>query len=468
MTTILAAINSKYIHTSLGLRYINAYCQQQGLETYLMEETINTPILTVLTRITAKNPKIVGLEVRIWNRNYVFALSALLRQVLPEVVLILGGPEVMFNPKEVKRQQPQINYVIAGEGEELMVNLLRQLEAGQKPVLPGLPTVVEDLSILPFPYPDLKKVLSQHKICYYECSRGCPFNCSYCLSGISHLVRQRPLQLVLEDLDRFIAAGVTLLKFVDRTYNLDEKYYLPILQHLAAAATTATFHLEIKADLLSDRVMDFLDTVPAGRFQMEIGVQSTNPQTLKAIGRSDDWEKLKSNVKRLLASGRIHVHMDLIAGLPYEGLKEYAQSFNDVYALGPQMLQLGFLKVLHGTVMEQKAEEYGLTYMQEPPYEVLSTRYLHYNDMRFLKILEEVFEGTYNSGRFPRTLAYLVKCWRQDAFAFYTELTKWWIKQDMFGIGHKPADIAAALWNFGKDTLPEEIMSGNPYFYCLR
>lgn len=457
MKTILAAVNSKYIHTALGLRYINAYCQQQGLDTTLMEETINTPILTVLSRLTASNPDIIGLDVHIWNRTYVFELVTLLRQVLPEVVLLLGGPEVMFDPQGVRKSLPQIDYVIIGEGEEVMARLLRDLEAGRKPLLSEQPALVQDLSVLPFPYPDLAAVLNQHKICYYECSRGCPFQCSYCLSGISHAVRQRPLKLVIQDLDRFIAAGVPLLKFVDRTYNLDEDYYLPILEHLAKAQTKATFHLEIKVDLLSARVLDFLDTVPKGRFQMEIGVQSTNPQTLKAIGRQDDWVKLKTNVQRLLNAGRIHIHMDLIAGLPYEGLKEYAQSFNDVYRLQPQMLQLGFLKVLHGTVMEKTATEHGLVYMQQPPYEVLATKYLPYKDLRFLKVMEEVFEVTYNSGRFPRMLAYLVDYWHQDAFAFYSTLTDWWIQRGLFGIGHKPAEVTALLLSFVKDRLSDSL-----------
>jgi radical SAM superfamily enzyme YgiQ (UPF0313 family) len=285
---------------------------------------------------------------------------------------------------------------------------------------------VQDLSILPFPYPDLDAVIKQHKICYYECSRGCPFHCAYCLSGISHAVRRRPLALVLADLQRFMDAGVPLVKFVDRTYNLDEDYYVPILKFLAEAKTDTTFHLEIKADLLSEKVLAFLKTVPQGRLQMEIGVQSTNSATLKAVGRVNDWQELKHNVQLLLSFNNMHIHLDLIAGLPYEDLASYSKSFDDAYALRPQMLQLGFLKVLPVRLWNKMHKTYGLVYMEEPPYQVLRNKYLSYEDLAFLEIFTEVFDLTYNSGLFPRLLDYLVQLEAAGAFAFYKKLSLWW------------------------------------------
>ena len=245
-----------------------------------------------------------------------------------------------------------------------------------------------NLDRLPFPYPDLEEIVSRHKIVYYEASRGCPFHCAYCLSGISHSVRRRRLSLVLADMDRFMQAGVKLVKFVDRTYNLDESYYLPIMEYLASADTDAVFHFEIKADILSRKVIDFLKTVPRGRFQLEIGVQSTNPEVLQAVGRQDNWERLRENVSSLLDAGNMHIHMDLIAGLPLENLNSFASSFNDVYGLHPHALQLGFLKVLPGTVMDREALRHGMVYMDQPPYEILSNRYVTYKEIRFLKILE--------------------------------------------------------------------------------
>jgi radical SAM superfamily enzyme YgiQ (UPF0313 family) len=468
MKILFVAVNSQYIHTALGMRYITEYCRTKKLPVQLLEESINTPILNCLIKITEQKPDVVGLSVHIWNRNYVFQLIKMLRQVLPQLIIMVGGPEVMFAGTKVQKLLPQVNYVICGEGEELVSDLLTilvnnedSLDAHTFKVVgnaDGTPAVVQDLSILPFPYPDLDAVSKQHKICYYECSRGCPFHCAYCLSGISHAVRRRPLALVLADLQRFMDAGVPLVKFVDRTYNLDEDYYVPILKFLAAAQTNTTFHLEIKADLLSDKVLAFLKTVPQGRLQMEIGVQSTNSETLKAVGRVNDWQELKHNVQLLLSFNNMHIHLDLIAGLPYEDLVSYSKSFNDTYALKPQMLQLGFLKVLPGTVMEQKAEDYGLVYMEEPPYQVLRNKYLSYENLAFLEIFTEVFDLTYNSGLFPRLLDYLVRLENAGAFAFYKKLSLWWRKKELFGKGHTAAHTTELLYNFCTEVYPQELV----------
>ena len=486
MRTVFVGTNSKYIHTALGLRYINEYMKENGLETELVEVTANEPVLTVLARLTAVamtsdhkasgvekdgSGLVFGLEVHIWNRDYVLELAGLLRKVLPRCVILLGGPEVMFRPVETLEKVTAADMIVCGEGEESVLNLLRHLEAGGS-VIPGcpeeeipgiacrrddgsiaapaVPTVVEDLDILPFPYPDLEQVLADHKIPYYECTRGCPFHCAYCLSGISHQVRRRSLPLVLADLDRFIAAGVPLLKFVDRTYNLDESYFLPIMEHLAAADTDATFHFEIKADILSPRVLDFLKTVPPGRFQLEIGVQTTNPEVLRVIGRQDHWDRLAANVKELLAAGNMHIHMDLIAGLPLEDMASFGRSFNDVYGLRPHMLQLGFLKVLPGTVMEKGTERYGLVYMDRTPYEILSTGVVSYEEMRFLKVLENVFDLTGNSGNFPFSINYWEKRYEGDVFRFFTDLTRLYLERGMFGVGHNVLAVAELLHRFAE------------------
>lgn len=299
-------------------------------------------------------------------------------------------------------------------------------------------------------------MLAEHKIVYYECTRGCPFNCAYCLSGISRSVRKRPLELVLRDLDRFIAAGVPLVKFVDRTYNLDEKYFLPMMRHLAQADTNATFHFEIKADILSEHVMDFLATVPKGRFQLEIGIQSTHQPTLKAINRQDNWEKLAANVKRLLSFGNMHIHVDLIAGLPYEDLPTFAKSFDDVYGLGADMLQLGFLKVLPGTQMRRETEQHDLRYMDEPPYEILATKYMPYEDMLYLKHLDNILDQTANSGGFKYTLRALLRASGMTAFAFYKQLTQWWVKAGFYPQTHNAKGVAAILKQFIEENYVEQ------------
>lgn len=459
MKIILTAIGSKYIHTALGLRSIRAYVAAKGIKAELIEDSAQTPLLSVLAEITAQEPDIVGLSVHIWNKNYVYSLIRLLRKVMSQLKIVCGGPEVSFAPERIFNECQEIDYIVMGEGEETFVELVRALACGGKipahvaykcdgkVVASGGTAVVEDLNVLEFPYPDLPEVVAAKKIVYYECTRGCPFNCSYCLSGISRNVRKRSLEEVYEDLDKFIAAGVPLVKFVDRTYNLDENYYLPIMQHLAEAKTNATFHFEIKADLLSDRVLKFLENVPKGRFQFEIGVQTTNPPTLQAINRRDDWQKLTENVTRLLKSGKIHLHLDLIAGLPYEGLAEFEKSFNDVYALQPHMLQLGFLKVLPGTQMEKQRAEHELVYMDEPPYEILATKYIAYADLRFLKVLEDVFDHTYNSGRFAHTLAYLTAL-EGSAFRFYSKFARWWQARGEYPLGHNVRGVTKLLYEF--------------------
>lgn len=462
MQVLLTAINSKYIHTGLGIRYVGEYAKENGHKVDLLEETINSPILAVLEKIMEHKADVFGFSVHIWNKPFVFKLISMLHKLRPEAKIVVGGPEVAFDAERIFTELPVIDYIIQGEGELVFTALLNSLEnngavpqhiayvKNGKVELNGGITVVEDLSILPFPYPDLVKINNEHKIVYYECTRGCPFNCAYCLSGISRQVRKRPLELVLRDLDRFIAAGVSLVKFVDRTYNLDEKYFLPMLQHLAAADTDATFHLEIKADILTDKVLDFLATVPKGRFQMEIGIQSTHQETLKAINRQDNWERLASNVRRLLSLGNMHIHVDLIAGLPYENLPTFAKSFNDVYGLEADMLQLGFLKVLPGTQMRKETEKHGLLYMDEPPYEILATKYMPYADMQFLKRLENVLDQTGNSGSFKHILKMLISKNGGDAFAFYKELTCWWVDNGFYPQTHNAKGTAEIIYKYIK------------------
>ena len=503
MQAFFIGINSKYIHTALGIRYVTEYCRERGLAAHMLEATVNEPVLSVLIRITEKiescsvaenEPVLIGLDVHIWNRRFVMELGELLRKILPDSFLMLGGPEVMFQPGKVFEEARFADFIVCGEGEEATAEFLQRLadlgqeEAGTvsscgiqriarenvswwKSLLPAgiacrdesgeigvpdKPLVVKNLDRLPFPYPDLDEVAAQHKIIYYEASRGCPYRCAYCLSGISHSVRRRSMKLVLEDMDRFMKVGAELVKFVDRTYNLDENYYLPIMQYLAAADTKTVFHFEIKADILSPRAVKFLQTVPKGRFQLEIGVQSTDPDVLRVIGRKDNWELLKENVTALRERGNIHLHLDLIAGLPLESLEIFARSFDDVYGLHPHALQLGFLKVLSGTEMEKVSGLYGLVYMDRPPYEILSTGCMNYREMRFLKILEEVFDLTANSGRFIFTLAYLSEQVGQgSAFVFYRELTEWYRQKKLAGLGHNAMETAGMLFTYVKERQPE-------------
>lgn len=472
MKVIFTAINSKYIHTALGLRYISEYCKSQGHDVILIEETINTQLLTILEKLMSEEADVFAFSVHIWNKPVVYKLISMLKKLRPQAVIIAGGPEVAFDAAKIFAEQPAIDYIVQGEGELVVAELLEAwqdntavpqhvayIENGNVNLNGGV-TVIEDLAALPFPYPDLPQVIAEHKIVYYECSRGCPFNCSYCLSGISRSVRKRPLEMVLADLQRFIEAKTPLVKFVDRTYNLDEEYFLPIMEYLAAADTDTTFHFEIKADLITPKVLDFLKKVPQGRFQLEIGIQTTNPPTLKAINRRDNWEKLAYNVQEILQAGNMHIHLDLIAGLPYEGITEYEKSFNDVYALQPQMLQLGFLKVLPGTQMSRETDCHKLIYMDEPPYEILATAYMPYKEMQLLKRLENVFEQVYNSGCFANTLR-LLTAKEASTFEFYRRLTEWWVKNGHYPQAHNSRGTAKILYDYIDEHINEETVKTN-------
>ena len=469
MKTLLVAINSKFIHTNLGMRDLYATAKAKGKHVEFLEEAIQTPVLTVLAKITAYEPDVVGINVHIWNRDYVFALAELLRQVNTNVKILLGGPEVGFTPAQAFADCPVADYVLMGEGEETIVKIITLLEKQQivrdehiaarlePSTWQGTPAVLEDLSQLPFPYEeDLAEMVQAHKILYYECTRGCPFTCSYCLSGITKHVRRRPLDMVKRDLLRFVAAKAPLVKFVDRTYNLGEDYFLPLWRFLASLATDTVFHFEIKVDLFTEEVLAFLATVPPHRFQFEVGVQTTNPQVLKAIGRQDNWEKLSHNVKVLVEKANIPVHIDLIAGLPYEDLASFIRSFNMVYGLKPTVLQLGFLKVLPGAAITGQKEEFGMVYMHHPPYEILLTKYMGYGDLRFLKIVEDIFDHTYNSGKYVRTLAYITEeVYKKDYFRFYGEVATWWQKHHLEERGHSEREAGLLLLKFVEEAKPE-------------
>lgn len=433
MKILFSTLNSKYIHSNLGIYSVAAYLakQQLAVQVEIKEYTIQTPILSMLADIYMYQPDIIALATYIWNRQETLALTKAIKKVLPKTMIILGGPEVSFAAAEVFLINPEIDYIVQGEGEQvfaqLIGNLLKKetiLPAGisRKNAISETIAIIEELDELPFVYKQLDIAL-ENKIIYYESTRGCPFSCTYCLSGITHNVRKRSLKLVLAELQFFIENKVKQVKFVDRTYNLDLNHYLPIMEYLANQETTTNFHFEIKADLLSKEVLEFLATVPVGRFQFEIGIQTTNPQTLSAIKRQDNWQNLQGNIKQLVALKNIHIHVDLIAGLPYEDLASFKNSFNMVYNLQADAVQLGFLKILSGSLLARQQQEHGYNYLSQPPYEVLSNKYISYAELRMLKLVEDMLDRFHNSNKYNNTLQYLiVEFYDKDAFKFYEEL----------------------------------------------
>ncbi len=467
MKTLLVAFNSKYIHSALGICSVAAFCRWRGHEAEVMEFTLQTPLLSALAQIFQQQPKVLGIAVHIWNRQLSFELADMAKKVLPYTLIVLGGPEVSYDAEAVLMNNPAVDFVVQGEGEEVFAALATDiaqggsgrgvpgvaLRSGKGVDLQGGAQTVNDLSVLPFAY---NNILPDDKIVYYESSRGCPFTCAYCLSGISRSVRYKPLTQVCGELGKLTAAGVKQVKFVDRTYNLDKHHYLPLMRWLAGQDTAANFHFEIKADTLNEEELDFLATVPPGRFQFEIGVQSLHEKTLEASGRSQDWGKLAHNVKKLREAVNIHIHLDLIAGLPYEGLEGFGASFNAVYALQPHMLQLGFLKLLKGSLLERQTAEYGYIFMTKPPYEILGNKFISYEELRRLKIMEEVFELTYNTGRFFYTLEFLLtELYQDQPFNFYMTLAEWWGKADLAFASHNARTVVDNLAVFIKEKWPE-------------
>ncbi|MBP2652317.1 MAG: hypothetical protein H6Q74_3142 [Firmicutes bacterium] len=392
-------------------------------------------------------------------------LDSKVKKILPKCQIKLGGPEVSYDAEQIITDNPSVDYIILGEGEELLPLLVADITSGKKPtvgnglvgnqIIAGTPVIVQTLDNLPFPYDDSDMPELKDKIIYYESSRGCPFSCQYCLSSATSGVRFLSRERVQADLDFFLRHGVRQVKFVDRTFNAKRDHYLPILQYLAAADTNTNFHFEIAVEYLDDDVLAFLVTVPVGRFQFEIGVQSTRPETLRAISRHNDWPRIVRSVNTLRKVGNIHLHLDLIAGLPEESYRQFAQSFNDVYALNPHMLQLGFLKLLKGAGIRTVAAQHGYIYMDIAPYEVLGNNYITYAELRKLKIIEDLVDKFHNSGRFTQTMAWIIANYNGDAFAFFQALADIWQQQGLDMVAHSSKTLYQKLDDFIGQTRPE-------------
>ena len=429
MKFLLAAIHAKYIHSGLAVYSLRSYAGKE-LREYIevAEYTINQRMDQILADIYRRRPDVIGFSCYIWNISMVKRLVRELAKLLPGVPIWLGGPEVSYEYEKLLEEFPEVTGIMAGEGEETFRELLRAyLDAWQENLrsisvkIPGTATregffgVREplDMDRLPFYYEELEaaeKEEFKNKIIYYESSRGCPFRCSYCLSSIDKQVRLRDTELVKRELQLFLDRKVKQVKFIDRTFNCHREHALEIWKYLLEHDNGITnFHFEIAAELLTQEELELFSRMRPGLIQLEIGVQTTNRETLQAIHRPENPEKLKMTVISIREFRNIHQHLDLIAGLPFEDLGSFRQSFNDVFSMKPDQLQLGFLKVLKGSEMYERAEEYGIVYQSEPPYEVLYTKWLSYEDVQELKKVEEMLELFYNSDQFSYTLQVLQK-----------------------------------------------------------
>ena len=449
MKILLAACNAKYIHSNLAVYDLQAYAAKYANHIILKEYTINQQKDDIMRDIYLEHPDVVCVSCYIWNISFVKELMADLMKILPDADFWAGGPEVSYDAEKFLAENPEFTGVMVGEGEETFLELsghyIEQSPAdlkditgvcyrdGEKIVHNGWRQIM-DLSSIPFIYKDLADF--KNRIIYYESSRGCPFSCSYCLSSIDKKLRFRDTEMVKKELQFFIDNKVPQVKFVDRTFNCKHDHAMAIWKYINEHDNGLTnFHFEISADLLREEELQEMSTMRPGLIQLEIGVQSTNPDTIKAIHRTMDFEKLKGIVNRIHSFGNIHQHLDLIAGLPYEDYDSFRKSFNDVYALKPQQLQLGFLKVLKGSHMMEMCQEYEIVYKTREPYEVLSTKWLDYDHVLKLKSVENMVEVYYNSGQFQNTLEYL-EGFFPDAFSIYEGLGRFYMEKGYGDVSH--------------------------------
>lgn len=448
MKILLAACNAKYIHSNLAVYDLKAYSSDYDEHVILREYTINQPKDEILKDIYSSGADVVCFSCYIWNISFVRELIRDLVKILPKTAFWAGGPEVSYDAEKFLTEMPEMTGVMVGEGEKTFHDILEfyidgkdSLEeisgiayrTGDKIIHNGWRELM-DLSAIPFVYEHLEKF--ENRIIYYESSRGCPFSCSYCLSSIDKKLRFRDLELVKKELQFFLDHRVPQVKFVDRTFNCKHEHAMTIWKYILEHDNGVTnFHFEISADLLREEEMELMSQMRPGLIQLEIGVQSTNPETIRAIHRHMDLKKLEHCVNRVHSFRNIHQHLDLIAGLPYEDYDTFHQSFNDVYQMKPDQLQLGFLKVLKGSLMQKEAEVYGIVYKEKEPYEVLSTNWLTYGEVLKLKMVESMVEVYYNSGQFWHTLEYLVP-FEKDAFTFYEKLGSFYEKKGYSEISH--------------------------------
>ena len=479
MNVVLSTLNSKFIHSSLALRYLKAYGEAHGQAYDIVEYTINMPVLHILSDITEHDIDILGFACYIWNIEMTLHVVDMVKAVRPDIKIVLGGPEVSFTADELLTRCPNIDYIVQGEGEEAFHALVTALKLGNDgldPVIPGVrgrrdgsilgsveAVEVRDLSTIPFPYTEEDMDDLEHKIIYYESSRGCPFSCQYCLSGNKNTVRFFPQERTLEELQWFIDHGVKQVKFVDRTFNCAPHHHRPLMEFMRDSDTDMNFHLEMEPELMTDWETNILCETPPGRIQIEVGVQSTHKKTLDAINRYNDWPYIQKSIRPIIQAGRTHVHMDLIVGLPYEDFNRFGQSFNDLFSLQPHALQIGFLKLLKGSGV-RRMHEY--KYVADPlaPYEVLSTHVLPYDDVRFLKYFEDVFERFYNSERFRTTFGYIGQQLihgETDAFTYFCDMTRAWLKEGNHKVNLKDIDQIEFLYRFfldKGDTIAAELL----------
>jgi len=492
MKILLAAVNAKYIHSNPAVYSLKAFAEKNGSpEITVREFTINEPRDKILARIRDEHPDFLGLSVYIWNVTTVRSLIPEIRKLFPGVMIWLGGPEASCRAGEMLTDFPEVTGIVIGEGEKSFSELVCSLEKGQNDLskIPGIlfrdeshvsdegrkeshdreektglsefvqtsPAVLTDLTEIPFLYDDLTPF--KNRILYYESGRGCPFRCAYCLSSIDKALRFRNPETVKKELQFFLDNQVKQVKFVDRTFNCKKEHAMEIWRYLKEHDNGITnFHFELEAEILTDEEIELITSMRPGQLRIEIGIQSTHKETLLAVNRESDWKKLSSIVGRIIRAGNTIVHLDLIAGLPFEDYERFAQSFNDVYALYPDELQLGFLKILYGTPLAEKTEEFGMTCCSFPPYEILSTKWLSETDIRKLKQIEYVLDLYYNSRQYVSVLPVLEPFFK-NPFSLYESLASFFEANHLFAVTPSRFERYESLLSFSRKHCPADAVT---------
>lgn len=468
MKTVLVGINSKYIHTCLAVWYLKASLKNTA-ETVVREFTINDSKDGILAEIYKEKPHILAFSCYVWNYEMVKVLIPEIKKLIPKCFIILGGPEVSYTAAQVLKDNAPVDFVLCGEGEEVLPALTQAIQTGSKEykTLKGIAyredkeviyregfNLVAQLDRLNSPYTDALLDSAENRIIYYESSRGCPFNCSYCISSTFNGVRFFSFERVKAELEKLLRYKPKLIKFVDRTFNCNKKRAKEIIEYIISQECSTVFHFEAAADLFDDEMLELLRNAPKGRIQLEIGLQTTNPETLEEIDRITDLNKLRYNVEGILAGSNIHVHLDLIAGLPFEDINSFRKSFNEVYDMRPHQIQLGFLKMLKGARVRSEAEKHGYIYRDFAPYEILENKYIKFQDILDLKDVEEIVERYFNSGRYQKALMLLEKIYSGDCFELYKTLSVYCRKNGYLDRPIAYRENVGILFNFVKAELP--------------
>lgn len=470
MKILLTTLNSKFIHTNLAIRYLKQMVKDiEDINVDIREYTINNELDFILKDIYTNNYDVILFSTYIWNVNDIVKLCNNLKKVKPNIKIALGGPEVTYDSEQAMKKYDFIDYILYGEGELIFRDFTKYLMGDMKiedvdgivyrnndSIITNKPMkLLENLDLIPSPYEELDKKEYENRIVYYETSRGCPFNCQYCLSSAIEGLRYFSIDRVKKDLKKLIDARVSQIKFIDRTFNANKKFAMEIMKFLMENDNGyTTYHFEVTAHLLTDDMLEFLKDCKEGLFQFEIGVQSTNEKVLDAVGRRDDFKKLSHVVQKIASFRNIHQHLDLIAGLPYEDYSSFENSFNDVFNLGIEHLQLGFLKMIKGTGIRNQADEHEFRYKDYPPYEVLYNKYISYNEILKLKDIEEILERYFNSKNFVLSMRYIIhNYYKESPFKFFEEFATYFNDNGYFNASQGKNQLYKILVDFYTDKI---------------